>query len=450
MSEVSPRVYGTEMEWSSLIYDESAGTLRMPNDSEVSGILQSFPEELKFANRFASNGARIYKDISLPEYATPETTTPMQALAAERAGEDLLYAAYDAYCATRGISRFILSKRTIDQAGQTQGYHVNVSADAQVVKINKEVLYPLAIHLATQTMFTGAGAIVTSPSGTARFSIGQKATALEQDFTTGTTQFKPVMNLRNEAHADNKRFVRIHVTSTDANISPWATQMNLGCLSLNLRSIEQGKIEADDVMLGSRHAQPIAKLARDVALDPTVNTKVTLANGHRVRAIDLQTILFEAAATTEHTDDEAVILREWERALADLREDPTKLKDRADWVAKREVIRRYMNKHDLPLDDARIADIDIKWGVAGKNNLGRIACRQAWQEWEPDESEVTALLYEPPQTTRAKVRGRLVRQYQDKIYSINWDQVHLTPQTIFPLSDPFQTTLHARDLRHAG
>lgn len=225
---------------------------------------------------------------------------------------------------------------------------------------------------------------------------------------------------------------------------------NLGCLSLNLRSIEQGRIDADDLMLANHHAQPIAQLARDVAFDTTVSTKITLANGRRVKAIDLQELLLEAASRTEHTDDETVIMHEWERALTDLREDPAKLSKRADWAAKYDVIRRYMDRHNLAIDDARIADIDIKWGVIGKKNLGRIACGQAWQEWEPDESEVTALLYEPPQTTRAKVRGRLVRQYQDKIYSINWDQVHLTPETIFPLGNPFQTTLHARDLKRAS
>jgi proteasome accessory factor A len=379
-----------------------------------------------------SNGARYYLDVgSKVEYATPEDTSLWGTVAAEHAGEIIVANGLKRYIAARDdIRRCILEKRVYGDNGDTWGYHINLSADARRIPPQNAEAFPatmhlLALHLATYDLYAGAGTIYKDGEGEVKFSLAQKALGLGCDFRNGTNSHplgKPLINLRNEPHAPAEDLRRIHITSSDPNISPWATWMKLGTNSLILRAIEQRR--ANNEVMRLKRQTSYVDIGRLTATDLTFSKKVELANDDWRTPLEIQKALFDIASKTYYTDQEAEVLDEWERALSDFEKDPMLLRDRSDAIAKYDLMQKRMEIKGVALDDDGMRVIDHDAGTLlfiNKDHVPTekhpetptpmsVKLRQGrWENWMTSDEELAKRVTTPPSTTRAHQRGRAIK-----------------------------------------
>ncbi len=433
------------MEWALQVQRKAGEVYVQAASSDISRVFDVIDPSIVRIRDMLSNGARLYKDVGdHPEYATPEDTSFMGTVANEIAGEDILYDALVTARKKGAFHDFILNKRVVDDQLNTWGYHVSLSADARKVRPTEQDLAPLGPHLATMGLYTGAGAVART-NDSANYVTSQKVLNLNADFGLSSHQkTQPLISLRDEPLAPSERFSRIHITSLDANMSPWATWMKLGTTSLVLRMMEQGYWDASSM----EFEDDMHQVAIKTAYDPDMERVVRLADGGRIRPLDVQGELLLRAQKMAHiegvTGEEESILREWERAVNDLAVDPEKLIDRVDWIAKRAVLRRYMGRHCLELSESAVAKKDRQWSHIGPSGIATRLRETVWQHWMPLE-RIERAYTEPPRTTRALARAAFIRKYADKAEyaSVSWDSAsvylgHGEAKADFP--DPYKTT----------
>lgn len=424
MSELQPRITGTEMEWSLQTRSGNREEFTQAPVSEANRILQLTDPGLLKMGQMLSNGARLYVDVGdHPEYATPEDVSFRSTVANEIAGENILYDALVA-ARERGILYdFILNKRVVDDQLRTWGYHISLSADATKLEATKAGLSPLGPHLATVNLYTGAGAIV-KPGQRVVYAIAQKSLNLNTDFNTSSHQHaQPLISLRDEPHAPLDKYRRVHITSLDANISPWSTWMKLGTTSIVLRMIENGYWDSSSIDF----EEDMYKVALAVAYDPDLKKVVRRSDGKTIRPLDVQGEILQQAMKMADTPgtltkEEMQVLKEWERALTDLAVDPIKLIDRADWVLKRAWLSRYMSQNALRMSHPRVIRKDRQWSHMGPEGIGvRYRDGKTWKEWMPHKQAEQAYL-NPPTETRALARAAFIAEYAGKHYetSASW------------------------------
>ena len=445
----APRITGTEMEWSTLVQmHESSG--EGPLDSNTAG--QFFRKYISpglftiHTSTFYSNGARLYYDIGEHiEYATPEDASFMGTVANEIAGERLLHKILDRAREAGSIHDFSLNKRVVDEylPGIAWGYHENYLSPAHSLDINEQALALLGIHLATRNIFVGAGSLRRTKNGS-RYFLAQKALNLNTDFYDGTTRTKPVVNLRNQPLANSDHWRRVHVTCGDPNMSPWATFTKLGTTSLVLRLIENGE------NLEHLRVKSLTALARHVAGDLTLSKTVELKNGKKLRPLDIQIQILEAAEKLakriDLPEEEKTVIEEWKQACDDASTDPMRLKDRSDWVAKQNLLEAYKDKHGLSIDDPLLFSKDRQWDNISDVGFGRKLRKKRWADWMPPEALIAERILTPPTNTRATIRGQLIGHYakrknRDK-YSdnahVDWHKIKIGLK-IFDMPNPYMT-----------
>ncbi len=212
------------------------------------------------------------------------------------------------------------------------------------------------------------------------YAIAQKSLALNCDFSSGTTNTKPVVNLRNEPHADAKRFVRVHDTSGDPTMSPWATRVKLGAGSLVLRLIEHG-MTIDTL----RFRTPLHEVARSVALDSNLQNRYRLNDGGSLSAIETQSEIIKyvkkLANDTTLSDEELWTLDEWEKALWDLQKDPRSTADRIEWVMRREVLAKQREKQGWCWNSEQLRYTDRRFSNISVNGLARALREKTWAKY---------------------------------------------------------------------
>jgi proteasome accessory factor A len=420
MSEMQPRITGTEMEWSVQVRSRDDELFEQATPSEVNRTFTLKDNRLLEMSTMLSNGGRLYQDVgNHPEYATPEDVSFMGTVANEIAGENIMYDAL-VNAREKGVFHdFILNKRVVDDALNTWGYHVSLIADATKIKPTKEGLAPLGPHLATIGLYTGAGSIVKT-NGSAEYAISQKVLNLNTDFSSSShNTSQPLISLRNESLAPSDKHSRVHITSLDANISPWATWMKLGTTSIVLRMMEHGYWDSKTL----EFEDDMHKVAVAVAYDPGLGRVIRQSDGKTIRALDVQgELLLRAKKMADSLGglpgEEMRVLDEWERALADLTVDPDKLANRADWVLKRAALRRYMASHALAFSDDEVIKKDRQWSHIGKQGIG-VKHRMpgnVWDRWMPHEKIEHAYL-NAPKTTRALARASFIKEYSGKHYA---------------------------------
>ena len=421
-AEASPRIHGTEMEWCirflpyasdhhptpSFVSMESSAINKVVNTYLLPHIprLGSSP-----TNSFLSNGSRLYMDIGEHlEYATAEDASFMGTVANELAGEQLILAAFERAKQANELRDFAINRRVVDEYGGTWGYHESYCAPVNSVQISAASLALLGVHLATRNVFFGAGYV--ERNGT--FQLSQKATSLGTDFQNKTTNAnKPVVNLRDESHAKAEDWVRVHVTSGDPNMSPWATFMKLATTSLVLRLIENGH-----ELPWLRFKSPLFKVARLVSADTKLKEHIVLEDGRKIRPVEVQ----EALAVEAHTlskevglpDEELLAISEWLQASEDASKDPLRLRARADWVAKQLALQRYEESHGIGWNSKEMRTKERQWDLLGPPGIGWAMRQRVWGAWMPDEELVEERMYYPPENTRAFVRGTFVRTFAGK------------------------------------
>jgi proteasome accessory factor A len=438
------RIFGIENEYG--VTCTFRGQRRLSPDEVARYLFRRVVHWGRSSNVFLENGARLYLDVgSHPEYATPECDAIREVVAHDKAGERILehlLAAAEVRLHEEGIAGDVyLFKNNTDSAGNSYGCHENylVTRQGEFARM-ADILIPFFV---TRQIWCGAGKVLHGPRG-AQYCIAQRAEHIWEGVSSATTRSRPIINTRDEPHADAERFRRLHVIVGDSNMSEWTTFMKVGITDLVLRMVE-----ANTVMRDLSLENPIRAI-REISHDTTCTRTVKLANGRELSALELQMEYYEKTARflERRGGDETskLLIEEWGDALEALRAgEPERLVRKVDWIAKQVMIERYMAKHDLSLGSPRVALLDLAYhDVNRTRGLYYLLERSGAVDRLVDDAEIEVAMREPPQTTRAKLRGDFIRQAKAKRrdYTVDWVHLKLNDQAQRTVlcKDPFRAT----------
>jgi Pup amidohydrolase len=391
---------------------------------EAADSSQLTDEDLGLANVILTNGARLYVDHAHPEYSAPETTDPLSAVIWDKAGERVMAAAATAAAAIPGGQPIQLYKNNTDSKGASYGCHENYLMSRSTPFA--DIVRHLTPFFVSRQVVCGAGRVSLGADGRdSGFQISQRADFFEVEVGLETTLKRPIINTRDEPHADPEKYRRLHVIIGDANLSEISTYLKLGTTALVLAMIEDRFLAAD---LGIE--APVSEL-RQVSHDPTCKHLITLRDGRRMTAVQLQMEYLELAR--KYTEDRyggdtdeltADVLDRWESVLARLAEDPLLTARELDWTAKLEVLNGYRARDGLAWSHPRLQLVDLQYADVRPDRglYNRLASLGRMTRLVTDE-QVTRAITEPPDDTRAYFRGRCLRKYPDAVAAASWDSV---------------------------
>jgi proteasome accessory factor A len=434
------RIFGIETEFGVTCIFE--GHRRLSPDEVARYLFRRVVSWGRSSNVFLANGSRLYLDVgSHPEYATGECDDIEQLIAHDKAGERILEdLARDAQSRLQdeGVTgEIFLFKNNTDSAGNSYGCHENflIARQGDFSKFS-DVLIPF---LVSRQLIAGAGKVLTTPRG-ATFCLSQRAEHMWEGVSSATTRSRPIINTRDEPHADAERYRRLHVIVGDSNMSETTTMLKVGATDLVLRMIEAGVVLRDLTL-----ENPIRAI-REISHDITGKKTVRLSNGRELSALDMQREFFERAFEFAHRREIAVgtvakVLDLWERTLdAVEKDDLAAVASEIDWVNKLQLVERYSIKHDLALSSPRIAQIDLAYHDINQNRgLYYLSQRRGLVKTVASEADIALAQIEPPQTTRAKLRGDFIKRAQETRRDFTVDWVHLK------LNDQAQRTVLCKD-----
>jgi proteasome accessory factor A len=393
------------------------------------------------SNVFLKNGARLYLDVgSHPEYATPECDSVVDLVVHDKAGERILEGLLmDAERRLReeGIAGDIyLFKNNTDSAGNSYGCHENylVGRHGEFSRL-ADVLIPF---LVTRQIICGAGKVLQTPRG-AVYCVSQRAEHIWEGVSSATTRSRPIINTRDEPHADAERFRRLHVIVGDSNMSEPTALLKIGATDIVLRMIEAGVVMRDLTL-----ENPIRGI-REVSHDMTGRRRVKLANGREASALEIQREYHAKARdfVTRRGADPVTerVLELWDRTLTAVETGDLGLVSREiDWIIKYQLIERYRAKHDLPLASSRVAQIDLAYHDVNRNRgLYYLLEKRGAVERATRDIAIFEAKSVPPQTTRARLRGEFIKRAQERRRDFTVDWVHLK------LNDQAQRTVLCKD-----
>lgn len=396
----------------------------------------------EFANVVLTNGARLYVDHAHPEYSAPETMSPRDAALYDAAGVLIMERAAAAVGLFGERSAMQLYKNNSDNKGASYGTHENMLVKRSVPFTN--IVEHLTPFFITRQLFTGAGRLGLGQIGdTPGYQITQRADYFEAEVGLETTMRRPIINTRDEPHADPKRWRRLHVITGDANLSHFATWLKVGTLAIMLSMIEEG------VALPSFAIEDPVIEMRAVSHDIEMGRGIRLVGGSTITALEIQRAYIAAAraATDADTDPETLeLIDEWERVIEDLATDPKRCADRLDWVAKLQLIEAYRDREHLPWDAARLQLVDLQYAdVRASKGLGQLMMARGSMRTLFTQAEIERAASQPPRDTRAYFRGEVIGRYPENIAAASWDSVVFDlldggPLKRVPLLDPLRGT----------
>jgi proteasome accessory factor A len=403
--------------------------------------------ETHLVNAVLTNGARYYVDHAHPECSTPECADPRSVVVFDKAAELILQRSMTAAVSLLPDGQeIVVYKNNSDGKGNSYGCHENYLMDRQV-PFGRIVTHVLP-HFVSRQVFTGAGKVGTEVVGLTSedvpFQLTQRADFFEEEVGLETTLKRPIVNTRDEPHADAQKYRRLHVIVGDANLSEVATFLKVGTTALVLSMIEDEFLPRD-----LTPSTPVAAL-RQVSYDTTLRKPIELADGTRMTAVEMQWEYFDRAKKyaevhgLECIGDPSVgdeVLRLWEHVLSGLESDPLSLSHQLDWVAKHRVIDGYRTKHDLRWDDARLRAMDLQYHDLRPQRS--LAARVGLRRLTTDD-EVARAVTEPPPDTRAWFRGKCLQRWASQIVAANWDSMVFDvggdPLRRVPMMDPTRGT----------
>ncbi|HET6815725.1 MAG TPA: Pup--protein ligase [Mycobacteriales bacterium] len=433
------RIYGLENEYG--VTCTFRGQRRLSPDEVARYLFRRVVSWGRSSNVFLKNGARLYLDVgSHPEYATPECDDLVDLVTHDKAGERTLEGLLmDAERRLReeGIAGDIyLFKNNTDSAGNSYGCHENylVGRHGEFSRL-ADVLIPF---LVTRQIVCGAGKVLQTPRG-AVYCVSQRAEHIWEGVSSATTRSRPIINTRDEPHADAERFRRLHVIVGDSNMSETTALLKIGTTDLVLRMIEAGVVMRDLTLENAIRA------IREVSHDVSGRRRIKLANGREASALEIQLEYYAKArdfVQRRGTDATAErVLDLWERTLKAVETGDLDMVEREiDWVTKLKLIERYRAKHDLPLSSPRIAQIDLAYhDVSRRRGLYYLLERKGAVDRVTTDLRIFEAKSVPPQTTRARLRGDFIKRAQEKRRDFTVDWVHLK------LNDQAQRTVLCKD-----
>jgi proteasome accessory factor A len=404
--------------------------------------------ETHLVNTVLTNGARFYVDHAHPEFSTPECRDALECLRYDRAGELILTRAMEAAdVAVHDGSHLVIYKNNSDGKGNSYGCHENYLMDRAAPFTR--IVNGVTPHFVTRQIYCGAGKVGSETAShdgqRVDFQISQRAEFFEEQVGLETTLKRPIVNTRDEPHADPHRYRRLHVIVGDANLAEVATFLKVGTTSLVLAMIE------DDVQ-GSRSlqlAEPVLAM-HQVALDRSFTRPLPMADGSTATALAIQWELFSLAR--KYADDRGLaclgeesigesVLTRWEAVLHGLETDPMSLARQLDWVAKLQLIEAYRDRHGCGWDDHRLAALDLQYHDL---RPARSLFARLDTEHLVDQEDVASAVSEPPRETRAWFRGQCLKKWPVEVVTANWDSLVFDlgtdPLRRVPMMDPLKGT----------
>ena len=433
------RIFGLENEYG--VTCTSRGQRRLSPDEVARYLFRRVVSWGRSSNVFLANGARLYLDVgSHPEYATPECDSVRELVIHDKAGERILeqlVMSAEQRLSEEGIRGTIyLFKNNTDSAGNSYGCHENyLTSRRDDFGHYAEVLIPFLI---SRQIYAGAGKVLHTARG-AMFSISQRSEHIWEGVSSATTRSRPIINTRDEPHADAERYRRLHVIVGDSNMSEHATFLKVGATSLLLRMLEEPNVVLRDMTLEN----PIRAI-REISHDITCTRKVRLANGREVSALDIQSEYLQRALRYAETrglnPEEKMALDAWEHAVTTIERDPLALDTGCDWVIKHNLIEAYRERHGLSLSDPQVALVDLQYhDISRERGLFYRMQNRGLLDRVCDDEEIDVATDQPPQTTRARLRGEFIRKAKERKRDYTVDWVHLK------LNDQAQRTVLCKD-----
>ena len=434
------RIYGLENEYG--ITCTVDGARRLSPDEVARYLFRRVVSWGRSSNVFLVNGARLYLDVgSHPEYATPECDSVADVITHDKAGERILeQLAVSAEDRLReeGINGDVfLFKNNTDSANNSYGCHENyLTTRDDDLSSYDEVLIPF---LVSRQIWSGAGKIFENPRGGAGFCMSQRAAHIWEGVSSATTRSRPIINSRDEPHADAERYRRLHVIVGDSNMSEYAGFLKVGACGFILRMLEEPGVVFRDMTLENP-----TRAIREISNDLTCRRTVRLASGREMSALDIQReFLDRALRFAERRDtspEEDRILAMWEHCLDGIERDPLSLHRECDWVAKHRMVESYRERHGLALSDPRVLLLDLQYhDVNRRRSLYYLMQDRDLMERTTTDAAIAAAVDEAPATTRAKLRGDFIRRAKERRRDFTVDWVHLK------LNDQAQRTVLCKD-----
>ncbi|WP_326696657.1 Pup--protein ligase [Streptomyces sp. NBC_01754] len=434
------RIFGLENEYG--VTCTFRGQRRLSPDEVARYLFRRVVSWGRSSNVFLRNGARLYLDVgSHPEYATPECDNVTELVTHDKAGERILEGLLvdaERRLHEEGIAGDVyLFKNNTDSAGNSYGCHENylVSRHGEFSRL-ADILIPF---LVTRQLICGAGKVLQTPRG-AVYCVSQRAEHIWEGVSSATTRSRPIINTRDEPHADAERFRRLHVIVGDSNMSETTMLLKVGAADLVLRMIEAGTVMRDLTL-----ENPIRAI-REVSHDITGRRKVRLASGREASAIEIQREYYEKAADFAErrgirTGTVDQVLELWGRTLDAVEaEDLDRIDTEIDWVMKYRLIERYRAKHNMTMSNPRVAQIDLAYhDIHRRRGLYYLLERKGQAARVCDDLKIFEGKSVPPQTTRARLRGDFIRRAQEQRRDFTVDWVHLK------LNDQAQRTVLCKD-----
>jgi Pup amidohydrolase len=377
-------------------------------------------EDSGLVNVILPNGARYYVDHAHPEYSSPECSNARNAVVWDKAGERILEASIEAARIILPESEGVfIYKNNSDGKGNSYGCHENYL-------VARQTPFPVLVkHLipffVTRQLFAGAGKVgVENRADEVDYQISQRADFFEVEVGLETTFKRPIINTRDEPHADPERYRRLHVIVGDANMSEMATYLKVGSTALVLQMIEDDFI-ADDFTL----AEPVRAL-KVVSHDPGCRSTIELADGRKLSAVELQWEYLRLAKKYAQDNDvdvvSADVLEHWERVLEGLETNPLSLAADLDWVAKLELLEAYRERDDLDWSHPKLKQVDIQYhDVRRDKGLYSKLLRNGKMTRVVTDGEIEFAVDHPPEDTRAYFRGECLRRFSPRIVAASWD-----------------------------
>ena len=433
------RVFGLETEYGATC--TLRGQRRLSPDEVSRYLFRSVVAWGRSSNVFMENGGRLYLDVgSHPEYATPECDSIYELLAHDIAGElimqDLQLAA-EAKLHEEGIRGSVyVFKNNVDFAGNSYGCHENYLMRRTAEPINFDSHF--IPFLITRQIFTGAGHVLQTARGPI-FSIAQRSEHIWDGMSSATTRSRPIINTRDEPHADSEKFRRLHVIVGDSNMNECTTFAKVGSALCMLRMIEDETFDLRDFTLENP-----ARAIREISHDITCTKKVKLASGREMSALEIQREFVQRAHVYADSRgfyaEEQQALEMWGRLLDGIGNNLMNLRTEVDWITKLHLIEQFRNRHGVSLDDPRVQMLDLQYHDIKRDRGVFFALRNRHLVHKMcSDLDVETAKHNPPQTTRARLRGEFIKAAKSaqRDYTVDW--VHLK------LNDHHQRTVVCND-----
>ena len=373
-------------------------------------------------NKTLINGARYYVDHAHPEYSSPEVTNARDLVIHEKAGERIIeISRREANQLLPAGAQMLIYKNNSDRKGNSYGCHENYLMDRRTSF--KQVVEPLLPFFSTRQIWCGAGKVGSeNRNHPCDYQISQRADFFETEVALDTMVTRPIVNTRDEPHADRERYRRLHVIVGDSNMSEFTIYLRNGVTALILSMIEDGAITQD---LSLR--DPVRSI-REVSHDVTLQQQLAMDDGTSRTALEIQSGFLEMAlAYTSSRSLDPVqkdVLQKWQEVIEALARDPMELDTRIDWVIKKRLMESYMSRKNLVWDDSQVEMLDLQYHDSRPDKgLYYLLERQGKVERIVSEEEIQQALFNPPRDTRAYFRGECLRRYPTEVFGVNWDSI---------------------------